>query len=214
MEVLDQELQLQTGEQDVTRALLALNAAQDWFETLAAQEPRFMGDTIGTVNSAAAVERTAFPTGLLRLDKLQALNPGSALPEYDLEPIDGVGGHLINQRWPNNLLVTTSPGRPDSYWTDGAFIYWAPLPDDAHTFRWYGFSAKTDITAAGTFLYSDAAALPFASFATRIMSIGIGDSSFDSSTLAREAFGPLIKSLSNFQRERAPMPLYRYQHDT
>jgi hypothetical protein len=214
MEILDQELQLQTGEGDVTRALLAVNAAQDWFETLAAQEPRFQGDTIGTVTSSASTERTAFPAGLLRLDKLQFISPTDSLPKYDLDVIDAVGGHLSNRQWPKNLILTTSPGVPDSYWTDGSYIYWSPLPDATHTFRYYGLVSKTDITASGTFLYSDAAALPFASFAVKIMSIGVGDSSFDVSQLAGETFKPLIRSLSHFQRERAAVPHYRYSHDT
>ena len=49
MELVNQELQLQSGEADVTRGLLALNVAQDYLESILALHPGMMSDTTGTV---------------------------------------------------------------------------------------------------------------------------------------------------------------------
>ena len=56
MEVMDRGLQLQSGETGVTQGLLALNAAQDHFESYLSLEPNVMGSSIGTVTTTAVVE--------------------------------------------------------------------------------------------------------------------------------------------------------------
>ena len=71
MEVLDRGLQLQSGQTGVTMGLRAANAAQDYLESLLALQPNNYGSTVGTVTTTADTETTAFPTGLLRLDRLQ-----------------------------------------------------------------------------------------------------------------------------------------------
>jgi hypothetical protein len=48
MELLNQELQLQSGEADVVRGLLALNIAQDHFEASAAKRPNIFGSSDST----------------------------------------------------------------------------------------------------------------------------------------------------------------------
>ncbi len=67
MELLNQELQLQSGEVDVTRGLLALNVAQDYFEVLAAGRKNIAGGgtPVSTVSTAAGVESTNYPSGVL-----------------------------------------------------------------------------------------------------------------------------------------------------
>lgn len=215
MELLDQELQLQSGEADVTRGLLALNIAQDHLEAVIATERDVLGDTIGTVTTVANTETTAFPAGLLRLDKLQFIDPATSRPRYDLDPIDETGGHVYSRAWPLNLtLPTASPGEPTAYWTNGRNIYWDPLPDGVHTIRWYGFQAASDITAAGTFAYPDIARLPVASFAAKLMKIGVGDPVQDLDMLAREIFGPVIRSMSDFKRDGASGLVYTRVHTT
>ena len=83
MELLNQELQLQTGEENVARGLVALNAAQDAFEGLAALRPKILGSRTGTVTTAANTETTAFPSGLLRVDrKMGNIIDKDALPRY------------------------------------------------------------------------------------------------------------------------------------
>jgi hypothetical protein len=217
MEVLDNELQNQAAEVDVARSLIALNAAQDYFESIAALQPDFMGDTIGTVTTTANVEATAFPTGLLRLDKLQYIDTTSSpnLPTYYLEKRDETGGHIRSRSWPLTLAQPSlGTGAPRAYWEDGRNIYWSPLPNGTYTIRWYGFSAASAITAGGTFAYPDIAMLPFASFACRLMKIGVGDDGGDVDALAQATFGPVVKSLAGHNRDEAPGYQYRYAHIT
>lgn len=214
MEVLNQELQLQSGENDVTRGLIAVNAAQDHFESLVSQYPGLMGDTTGTVTTTASTETTSFPSGVLRVDGLQFIDPVTSRPSYDLEPIDSTGGHINSYKWPYYITATYGTGKPTRYWTNGRNIYWSPLPDATHTVRWYGLSAASDVTAAGTFAYPDVCMLPFAVFATKLLKMGIDDSVVDLSNLAQETFYPVIQTLSNFVRDRAPGFRYKFSHET
>ena len=213
MAVVNQELQTASGEADVVRSLLALNAAQDWFETLLAREPKLFGDTIGTVTTTVATERTAFPTDVRRVDALWFIDPTTSLPLYQLDRVDRTGGHAWKRHWPWNVISNTVQGRPTQYWTDGNFIYWSPMPSGTHTIRWYGFQKAADITAVGTFAYPDEAMFPLATFAARIMAAGVGDESLDLQSLAGTTFAPLIEELSKFQRERGSDFQYRYVHD-
>jgi hypothetical protein len=146
MELVNQELQLQSGETDVTRGLVALNVAQDYFETLAAGRGKGFGSVVGTVTTTNATETTAFPSGLLRLDRMQVLDSNSR-PKRELVNLKRAGGHAVSAFWPLNVLLPTSSGEPYAYWTDGTTIYWNPLPNATHTIRYYGFKAATDITA-------------------------------------------------------------------
>ena len=214
METLDLELQLQSGEADVVRGLTALNAAQDYFEVLAAQEKDFLGGSIGTVVTAASTESTTFPSTLLRVDRLQYIDPGDSLPAWDLIPIKRTGGHSWNLYWPINLTSTATSGRPKAYWTNGRNIYWDPLPDAVHTVRWYGFIHQTDITAAGTFLYDDALILPAATFAVKVLRTGVDDPTTDYDNLANALFPPIISALGGFNRDGADGYAYRHGHET
>lgn len=214
METLNQELQLQTGEVDVTRAILALNRAQDYFEALVAQEEDLMGDTVGTIATSANTETTAFPTGVLRLDRLTFIDPSTSKPAYDLTPTRKVG--TSPRRWLYDYVAVPSSqtGKPTAYWTDGRLVYWVPLPNGTHTIRWWGFSVASDISAVGTFAYPDICILPFASFATAIMAIGVGDNPGDLVGLAESNFRPVIDTLSNFNRDGARPLHYSQSHDT
>ena len=93
MEVLDRGLQLQSGETGVTLGLRAVNASQDHLESLLALQPNVMGSTIGTVTTAANTETTTFPSGLLRIDRLQYIDPDTSRPVWDLARVGGVGDH-------------------------------------------------------------------------------------------------------------------------
>jgi hypothetical protein len=211
MEVLNNELQLQAAESDVVRALIAINMAQDYFESIVAREPGMLGDQVATVVTVADTETTAFPAGVLRLDDLIMLSTLSK-PWYSLEPLDEppVGG---SGSWPASLALGSS-GRPVAFFTDGANIYWNPIPDAVYTLRWYGLKAATDITAAGTITYPDVVLTPFASFAATIMSMGVGDAAQDLSGLANATFRPVIDALSGFNRTGAPGLNYTRHHTT
>src|SRR5258706_10522149 len=119
-EVLNQELQLQTSEADVVRGLIALNRAQDYFESLASKEGQILGDQTTTVVTATNVETTTFPAGFLRVDRIQYIDPTTNRPAWDLDPISKVGGHAPNLRWPYNLFLSPSAGSiPSAYYTNG-----------------------------------------------------------------------------------------------
>jgi len=202
MELLDQELQLQPGEVNVTRGLLALNIAQDYFESVAASYGKILGDQTGTLSTAAATETTAFPTGVLRVDRLQLLGENS-LPKWELRPIKRTGGHFGSGTWPLNVLLNTSTGEPTRYWTNGRNIYWSPLPSGVSTVRWYGFKQADDITVGVTFAYPDIVALPLAAFAVRLYKSGVDDAPGDAASLAGDAFQQVLDTLSGFDRDGA-----------
>lgn len=214
VEDLFPEIQLQSGEADVAKGLRALNVSQDFLESVLALYPEVMGDTIGTVTTTASVEYTAFPTGLLRLDRLQYISPTNSLPAWDLDPIRQTGGHAFRRYYPLYITTVTTSGKPTGYWTNGFRIYWDPLPDATHTVRWYGLQAAADITASGTFLYPDTAMLPIASFATRYIRTGLDDDPTQLISIANETFGPLVQAMSSFRRDGPNRPQYRYSHET
>jgi hypothetical protein len=214
MEVLNAELQLQSGEADVTRGLRALNASQDFFETQLALHTDTLGDTAGDVTTTASQETTTFPTGVLRIDRLQFINPSTSRPAWDLAPIRRKGGHSANSFWPWNIVATGGAGRPRGYYTSGRLIYWDPLPDGTHTVRWYGLKAADDLTAGGTFSYPDAAMLPIAQFAVMLMKQGVDDPIQDAAGLARQLFDPVIQTLGSFHRDGPRGLEYRYIHET
>ena len=216
MELLNQELQLQSGEADVTRGLLALNVAQDCFESRASTRQNIYGSTtpVGTVTTTVDTETTAFPTGVLRIDRMQFIDPATSRPAWDLSPIRRVGAHAWNRYWPINIISTSSTGRPRAYWTNRINIYWDPLPSGTHTVRYYGFTPATAITAAGTFAYEDSVMLPLASFAVRLMRLGIDDPTNEHSGLAETYFDAVLDSLASFNRD-GPIGLeYTEVHDT
>lgn len=215
MELVNAELQLQSGEEDVTRGLVALNVAQDYFESVLASEPGAKGNTTSTVTSSASIETTSFPTGLLRLDSLWRLNSTTSRPEWEMVNIKATGAHYPSATWPMSLgFASSTTGKPDAYYTDGRNIYWSPLPDNTYTFRWYGLQAQSDITAVGTFAYDDIVSFPLAAFAARLMKIGLDDEQTDLAQLAENAFRPVVKALSNFNRDGAAPLQYRYMHET
>lgn len=214
MEDLNAELQLQAGEANVAKGLRALNAAQDMFELILARQPDVKGGQVGTVTTSNQVEYTAFPTGVLRVDRLQLLDPSTLRPVRDLDNVKRVGGHVNQSYWPNYLTANVTSGAPAAYWTNGRRIYWDPLPSGTHTVRWYGFQSDSDITASGTFGYDDAAAYPLATVASQIIKVGLDDPAQDMMGLAEELFTPLFDTLIHFNRDEPEPYNYRYQHDT
>lgn len=213
MELLNEELQLQVGEANVTRGLLALNVAQDYFESVAALRAGILGSQTGTVVTASSTEFTAFPTGLLRLDRLQLLDASTGRPSGELTKLNRTGGHAANALWPLNLVSSNLTGKPRAYWTNGTSIYWDPLPDGVSTVRWYGFSAAANITASGTFAYPDIMAMPIAGFAAALYKGGIDDDPKDVGGLAQSAFGSALDALALFNRDGARGLEYTQVHN-
>jgi hypothetical protein len=212
MEVLNQELQLQSGEADVVRGLLALNAAQDYFEGLLAQEGANKLSSTGTVATTANTETSSFPTGFLRIDSIWMLD-SSSNQEYELEDLQHTGGHSSGRRWPFNLLTSTSTGKPEAYYTNGRYIFWSPKPDAIYSTRIYGLLAADSITASGTFSYDDLCALPFASFAVRLLRMGVGDEAGDVGSIAKETLGSALSAMSGYNRTGASGLEYSQVHN-
>lgn len=213
MEVLFPEMQLQSGEGNVTHGLIALNRAQDIFETHAAQYGDVFGGAVGTLATTSSQEYTTYPSGLLRIDGIDMLDQTSLRPTYPLAPIKRRGGHAQNDRWPYYLYTTSTSGKPTAYWTNGTRVYWNVLPNDAYTLRYYGFSAASDITAVGTFAYPDAAILPFASVAAKILKIGLDDAHSELNAFAVETFNALLDQLTGYRRDGPAEYEYTRHHD-
>jgi hypothetical protein len=205
MEIMDRGLQLQSGE--------TVNAAQDHFESMMSLQPNVMASSIGTVTTAASTESTAFPSGVIRLDRMQFIDPDTSRPAWDLERVGPVGDHYASGGvYPSLQFNATTSGRPVRYWTNGSNIYWDPLPDATHTVRYYGMKAASDITAGGTFAYPDIVMLPIVQFAVRMLRIGKDDEAGPVIDLGNQIFGPVIQTLARFNRDRAPGYDYRYMH--
>lgn len=215
MEVLNQELQLQTSESDQTRGLAALNMAQDYFESLASQYPRVLGDTTADVVTVNNTETTNWPDKFLRLDRMQYIDSTTSRPGWDLVDIRKVGGHATTRYWPWNVVSSTqSGGKPRGYYTNGGNIYWAPLPDGAYTVRAYGFKQADAITVTTwTHYYPDTVFLPIAAFATQLLKIGVDDDPVNVKTLADQCFGDAIKSLRASVKDGPTPWVYTQVHE-
>ncbi len=212
MELLNRELQLQNGEVDVTRGLLALNTAQDLFESLYAQFPT-AESTTGTITTTANTETTTFPAGVLRIDRLQFIDPVTALPAWDLSRITKTGGHRWNLAWPFYILSTQKSGRPTAYWEDRHNLYWSPIPDATHTVRWYGLKAAPDITASGTFAWPDSVALPIAAAAVQLFRVGLDDEGSTIEGIKNQYLAPAVQALLRHNRDGAVPFTYTTAHE-
>ena len=211
MEMLNQELQLQSGEADVTRALIALNRSQDYLEALASTAGKSL-QTETTITQTAGVEYTARPSGLLRIDRLQLLD-ANGRGVYSLLPDKRTGGQVDNLRWP--VAASTAPsgtGKPLKYAYDEDYFYWAPLPDTTNSIRVWGLIQAADITANGTFAYKDPLILPVAAFAVRLLKAGVDDTITDVAGIAQETFGPILRALSAANRDAAGGFEYTVSH--
>jgi hypothetical protein len=212
MEVMDRGLQLQSGETGVSKALKALNASQDHFESILALEPNVYGSTVGTFTTSADTESTTMPTTLMRLDRLQYIDSGTSKPAWDLDRVGATGDY-----YHTTVPLITAPattGKPVKYWTNGKTVYWSPVPDAVYTIRYYGFVPASDITASGTFAYPDMALMPMATFATKLLRTGKDDDGTGVNEVGAQVFGPVIQALGRFNRDRAPGYDYRYTHST
>jgi hypothetical protein len=214
MEILNQELQLQAGESDVARGLVALNMAQDFFEAAAAKRPNIYGSGSGSITQTANTETSTYPANLLRLDSLWYLDTTVTpnRPAWKLRPRKESGGHLPSSSWVRSLVSNATTGKPYAYWTNGTLIYWDPLPDTTNTVRYYGLVGAADITASGTFTYPDVVSLLLATFAVTILRVGLGDEVADLNALAESTFGDTLDALANFNRDGAVPLTYEYNH--
>lgn len=215
MGIVDNELDTSSGGADESRCLSALDMAQDAFEAVIAGVPEILGTT-GTLTTAASTETTTWPSTLMRVDSLWMINGQTSRPSYQLEEIQDVGGQSAPAPfWPATANYSPSPGQPWGYFTNRANFYWAPLPDAIYTIRVYGYYEKTAITTRGqTFELPNQVAGPMASFAVRLMSIGVGDDEEETRRLANELYTPVIKMLQSPSVQRPQSRVYSRMHTT
>lgn len=215
MRLVERELEIESGGPDVDLALIALNSAQDDFEVmLAGFHPQTYKQNRGTITTTPNQETTPFPTGLLRLDRLQVLDPTTNRPVYDVQPLYGSGSHIDIHPWfPWMFSSAIGVGRVYGYTTDGTDIYWTPTPGEAQTIRWYGLQAQADITEVGTFGYPDFVAQPIATVAARLFKLGMDDDAADVIDLEGRLFPPVLQQMTQFQRDRGGGMKYRYIHE-
>lgn len=218
MELLNRELQLQSGEEDVTRGTLAVNLAIRHFESLAAQRPNIKGSSTTTFQTTTNTEVTAFPSNFIRIDRLQLIDTSLSpnLPKWDLIPIKRTGGHRPSTSWFWSLAHGSSvaTGEPRRYWTNGFQVFWDPIPDAQYTLRVYGFAHVGDYAAASTFGYDDLVALPVAIFANRLLKVGLDDDAADMTSLGEQVFKPVLDALAGHSRDGAQPLEYTEVHFT
>lgn len=214
MQVLDNELDIRSGGADETRAIAALDMAQDAWESVIASVPGLLGTVSDVlIATVANQEHTPWPSSLLRLDDLYLLDSNSR-QRWQVQVIQDVGGHAPTAL-PYTSSATLSKGAPKSAYTNRANFYWSPLPDAVHALRAYGLFSKADITArTETFAYPDLLSLPMAAYAVRLMEMGIDDPSEELKALAEETFNPAIKALSRPTRQRPESRVYSTVHTT
>lgn len=209
MKVLNNELRIAANGADEARALTALDMAQDQFQRLAAAMP-IIGQTNDTVTTVANTESTAWPSGLLRIDRVWLLN-SDGQQVREVEYTYDTGGHTPTSPWPLNFLAS-GVGAPMAYSAslDDA-LYWSPRPDAAYTLRIYGLYERTAITSRDTvFGWPKAVSIPLAATAVRILEMGIDDPSDELTALAEEAYQPIFRSMRKAIRS-APMPRHYTQ---
>jgi hypothetical protein len=214
MRVLDNELDIDAGGADETRAIDALDMAQDAFEGVIANVPDLLGTKSDVlIASTANGESTAWPATLVRLDTLYLLD-ASSRQRWEVKVIHKTGGHAPIAL-PFSATAVQSSGAPREAYTNRADLYWSPIPDTIYAFRAYGLFSKADITArTETFAYPDLISLPMAAYAVRLMEMGIDDPSEELKALAEETFNPAIKALGRPTRQGAEGRVYSEVHTT
>ena len=212
-ELLDNELEVDSGEDDEALAIRAITQAQHYFETFCATFPRVL-QTVPPLTTTANTETTTWTSSIIRLDALWYLDANSN-PVRKLSRIDEIGGHVPSLPWPLQVtLGTAATGAPYGYYGNMANFYWLPKPDATHTIRVYGLLEQSRFT-----LRSDAVNYPYrchlalAQFAVKLLSLGVGDSGGELDKLAGQVFTPLLRQLRKFDRSE-PMGRYYTQYHT
>lgn len=210
---LNDEISTASGGADHTRALRALNRAQDLLELQIQNVPNVYG-SYTTVSTAASTEVTALPTGYTRIDRLQFIDPATSLPSYSLRPVREVGDALLDDSSAGPWVVSSASvtGKPHSYTMYGGNFHWSPVPDATHTIRVYGFSPASDITNVGTFTYGDQFIWPMAAVAVRMFKQRLDDPQEEILMFAAETFGAVLKQLARRDNDGPTFPRYFYSY--
>lgn len=212
MELLDNELRTGSGEPDEDRSVKALIQAQHFFENLAATYPDIFSSTVNTT-TADATETSSF--AVLRVDALWYLDTNGR-PVRKLKRIEEIGGHVPSLPWPLQITIAQGgSGAPFGYFANMQNFYWLPLPDGVHTVRIYALLEQTRFsTRSSSVFYPYRCHLPFAQFATKLLSVGLGDAEPELEKLGAQVFTPLIRQLQQFDRSEPSSRHYTEFHST
>jgi len=207
MMVVNNELRTNAGGADEARALRAVNMAQHYFETICASTPRVLQGT-ANIATVANTETSAWSALLLRLDALWFLGTNGR-PIYKVKRIVEIGGHVPSLPWPLTLSLSgVGSGQVGGYYGNMRDFYWMPLPSGATSLRIYGFFSQPELaTRASAFGYPLQCKSALATFATKILKVGVDDDPTNLDDLASTIFKPLLRSLHRFDRSE-PEPRY------
>lgn len=207
---LDDGLRASSGGSDETRALRALNRAQDQMEMVIAAVPQILSD-VQTITLTASQETSEVPTRTRRIDALWFIDPSTSRPQYEIKPNTKPGAHRVGS--PDPIVANTSnvSGRPTMYWYDGdTTVYWdRDPPNSTDTVRVVGFFGGEDITTSTTFPYSDEFIIPVAQIALKFFLLRQDDSVAEITAYTQEVLGTIIASL---QRRWRHGPAYATQY--
>lgn len=209
MEVMDNELEVQAGERDESRAIAALNMALMQFDLIAAANPRVEQQT-GEFACRATGTFTSWPINLLRLDLLYRLDStGTEVAELVRvdRPAQYSGWFSLG-----NLL---NPAGPTSFYSSARRFYWQSVPDAIYTFRAYGYfrSPRARLRTDGWY-HSDEVMLPAATMACRLLSMGVADETTDLQQLGAQVYSPLMRTLRKALRLGPSSRVYTQWHTT
>lgn len=214
MQVLKNELQIESGGDDETMCLAALDMAQDYFESVAASMPR-IGQTASPLATVANTETTTWPSSLKRLDSLWYIDATTSRPAWQILPIADAGGHQPSHPFPLNLVMSPASGPPREYAYDSTYLYWRPLPDAVYAIRAYGLFSRTALTSRSvTFGWDDEVSVPLAGFAVKLLKMSVDDKAEEIAALAEETFVPVLRSLRKRVRQTAMSRHYTRVHTT
>ena len=220
MALFDPELELESDGIDEARAITAINLVQDWFEGIAAGQSEIL-QRYSTLTTTANTEVSSWPTGLLRLDGLWFVDTDQTpnLPMWPLDPIYETGGHRPSFSWPETVIVTSATGKPRRYYATGPHtagrIFWEPVPDAAHTIRYYGLIAASDYTIrTDVFAYPDPCADVFAQTAVKILRMGQDDQISELKLGAAAGLTMALNLCRSWWNDEAAPRHYADSHDT
>lgn len=187
-----------------TRAVRALNRAQDLLESFIAMEPDLLASVDDTVSQTVGQEYSSTPSRTLRIDSLWFLDASDSLPRYEIQPVRNPGGHRMQRPIPIFDVSADATGRPEGYWwaRGSDRVYWDRQPDTTNSIRFIGFFGAADMTISpdSTFAYDDSLILPVAQVASEIFRFRRRDDWREVRQYAMATFQPVVSSMKRAWR--------------
>ena len=179
-----------------SRAIRALNHAQDSLEMLVAKEEDLFSE-FNTITQTVDQEFSAATTGMKRLDAVWFLDATTSRPTYQLQAMRRPGSHRVTRPWPLLDVSTNTAKRPEGYWWErrNNRLYWDSDPDTTNSIRLIGFWPADDMTLSpdSTLAYPDEFIIPLAALAVRIFSFRSDDDLADLEQFGNTYLAPVIE---------------------